>query len=88
LFVTALASRFSAAGRYRMQGDDDRARFESALRKAGVWDDLVTVNGQRLKSLWLDEARLAPKARKFLKPFIEETVERQAKLKSGGGQED
>jgi putative RecB family exonuclease len=73
---------------YPRAGDEDRERFESALRKAGVWDGIVTVNGQRLKSLWLDEERLAPKARKFLKPFIEETVERQAKLKSGGGQEE
>jgi len=73
---------------YPKVGDEDRERFESALRKAGIWDGIVTVNGQRLKSLWLDEERLAPKARKFLKPFIEETVERQANLKKGGVEEE
>jgi hypothetical protein len=73
---------------YPKTGDEDRERFESALRKAGIWDGIVTVNGQRLKSLWLDEERLAPKARKALKPFIEETVERQAKLKRGGVEEE
>ena len=64
--------------------DEDRPAFEVAIKKAGLWDRLVALNWQRLRSLWLDEESLPPAARKRLAPFIEEAVERRARLKTGG----
>ena len=73
---------------YPRTGDDDRERFEAALRRAGLWDDVIAVNAQRLKSLWLSGEDLSANARKALQPFIETAVARQAKLKKGGVEEE
>jgi hypothetical protein len=73
---------------YPKRGNQDRDRFESALREAGIWDEITIVNGQSLRSLWLDKEGLPPSSRQSLAPFIEETVERQIKLKTGGLEEE
>jgi putative RecB family exonuclease len=73
---------------YPRAGDDCREGFEEALHQAGVWNDVVTINGQRLKSLWLGDEELPSKARKLLEPFIKETNDRRAKLKKGGVEKD
>ena len=73
---------------YPKTGDDDRERFEVALRRAGLWDDVIAVNAQRLKSLWLGEEDLSANARKALQPFIETAVARQARLRKGGVEEE
>jgi len=69
---------------YPKTADERRDAFEKALRKAGLWDEVVTVNWQKLKSLWFDKDELSPEAREALRPFIEEYTERQARLKKGG----
>jgi putative RecB family exonuclease len=68
---------------YPKAGDEGREVFEEALRAAGLWDEVITLNWQKLKSLWLAEDALSPEAREALRPFIEEYTERQARLKKG-----
>jgi len=69
---------------YPKTGDEGREVFEEALRAVGLWDEVITLNWQKLKSLWLAEDVLSPEAREALRPFIEEYTERQARLKKGG----
>jgi len=72
---------------YPRSGDERRDEFEAALRRAGVWNEVVTVNWQRLRSLWSDE-ELSLETRDLLQPFVQKTVERLARLKKGGIEEE
>ena len=71
---------------YPKTGDDRRADFEEALRKAGLWDEVVAINWASLSSAWKDD-QLPSSARKLLKPFVSESTEIQAKLRKGGTEE-
>jgi len=69
---------------YPKTQDENREAFEEALRKAGLWEQLVTLNWQKLKSLWLDADGLTPETRAALQPFVASTPQREARLKKGG----
>jgi putative RecB family exonuclease len=72
---------------YPKTGDEDRDQFESALRKAGLWNEVATLNWQRLRSLWLGE-ELPARARALLMPFVRQSIEHQVRLKRGGVEEE
>jgi putative RecB family exonuclease len=63
---------------YPKAGDDLREAFEAALREAGVWDDVLTINHARLVSWWVGDLPAA--VREALAPFVVTREELKAKL--------
>jgi putative RecB family exonuclease len=66
---------------YPTAKDPQRARFEQALRRAGLWEQVVTFNWQAFRSIW---NKLPAKAKVNLSKFVVEEQTTQAKLKKGG----
>lgn len=74
--VTRTQAKFPGAG------DDTRTAFEAAIRKAGLWDQVTTLNAQKLKSLW--NKGLPPAAVKILRRYASEEVRPELRLRKGG----
>jgi hypothetical protein len=66
---------------YPTAKDPQRARFEQALRRAGLWEQVVTFNWQAFRSIWNN---LPAKTKTSLSKFITEEPTTQATLKKGG----
>ena len=64
-------------------GEDDREAFEAAVREAGVWDQVASLNAVSFSTLWRKED-LSPAVRQALSPFVSETSKTVARLKKGG----
>ena len=71
---------------YPAANDENRAAFEAAIRKAGIWDEVTTLHWAAFKAVWQDASRLPAAVRKKLRPFVIESAEAVARLKKGGGE--